>query len=80
VFALRRQWETKGEWTLVISAAQGPEDKVSAVVDLARGGNAVAAVNVPTRMQGNYKVPAAVSMTDIESALRGRASRVASQR
>ena len=80
VFALRRQWETKGEWTLVISAAQGPNDKVSAVVELGRGGDAVAAVNVPTRVQGAHRLPAAVSMSDVESGLRGRASQVAAKR
>ena len=80
VFALKRQWEEKGEWTLVVSVAQGPEDKVSAVVDLARGGGSVANVRVPTRMQGTYRVPAAVSMTDIDNALRGRAGQVTSRR
>jgi hypothetical protein len=80
VYALKRQWDTKGEWTLVVTASQGPDDKVSAVVELARGGNAVAAVAVPTRVQGIHRIPAAVSMSDVDGALRARASRVASQR
>ena len=79
VFALKRQWETKGEWTLVITASQGPNDKVSAVVDLTRGGGAVAAVNVPTRVQGAHRIPAAVSMSEIENALRSRATSMAAK-
>jgi len=72
VYALSRQWQQKGEWTLVISVAQGPEDKVTAVVDLASGGGMVAAVRVPTRQQGSYKIPAAVAMNEIEAALQAR--------
>lgn len=77
VFALKRQWEEKGDWTLVVSVSQGPEDRVSAVVDLTRGGGAVAAVRVPTKASGAHRIPAAVSMTEIEAGLRTRASRVA---
>ena len=80
VFALNKQWSDQGEWTLLISVAQGPEDKVTAVVDLSRGGAAVASVRVPTRMQNNYRVPAAVAVSDIESALRSRSERTTSQR
>jgi hypothetical protein len=80
VYALKRQWDTKGEWTLLVSVAQGPDDRVTAVVDLATGGGGVAAVRVPTRLQGNYTIPAAVAMNEVEASLRSRAQRVATQR
>ena len=79
VYALARQWDSKGEWTLVVSVSQGANDKVSAVVDLTRGGEAVASVHVPTRTQGTHRIPAAVAMHDIESALRTRAGKLASK-
>jgi hypothetical protein len=72
VFALRRQWPVEGAWTLVIGVAQGPEDRVSAIVELGRGGE-VAKVTVPTRRQDGWTVPAPVVMPDVEAALRARA-------
>lgn len=73
VYALRQQWESQGEWTLVISVEQEKDDRASAIVDLSRGGTAVAAVRVPTRMQGGHRIPAAVAMQDIDAGLRARA-------
>lgn len=73
VFALQRSWPTQGTWTLVIKANQGPEDAATAVVDLGADGEVVA-VRVPTMQRGRWTVPAPVAMSDIESALRGRAA------
>src|SRR6187200_2124845 len=71
-FALRKQWPDEGTWTLVIGVLQGEEDRVSAIVDLSSDGQ-VARVNVPTRKQGGWTVPAKVAMSDIEKSLRARA-------
>lgn len=71
-FALARQWPTQGTWTLVIAVAQGPEDRVSAVVDIGADGQ-VAKVNVPTRKDGRFTLPAPVRMAEVESSLRSRA-------
>ena len=71
-YALRRQWPDAGTWTLVIGVAQGPEDRVSAIVDIGSGGE-VARVQVPTRRQNGYTVPARVVMEEVEAGLRARA-------
>ena len=73
-FALRKQWPDEGTWTLVIGVLQGPEDRVSAIVDLSSDGQ-VAKVNVPTRKQGTWTVPAKVDMGDIDAGLRARAGK-----
>ena len=72
-FALRKQWPDAGIWTLVLTVVQG-EDGVSAVVDLAADGQ-VARVNVPTRQEGGWVVPAKVVMADIDAGLRARAGK-----
>lgn len=72
VYALHKQWADSGAWSLVVAVAQGADDKVYAVVDLAANGE-VAKVRVPTRRQGDYTIPAPVAMRDIDAALRGRA-------
>ncbi len=71
VFALKKQWASEGTWTLVIGVAQGPEDRVSAVVELGRTGE-VAKVTVPTRRQDGHTLPAPVSMAQVEEGLRQR--------
>jgi hypothetical protein len=71
-FALRKQWPSEGTWTLVIGVAQGPEDRVTALVELAADGQ-VARVNVPTRREGGHVIPARVVLSDVEAALRARA-------
>ena len=72
VFALRKQWASAGTWTLVIGVAQGPEDRVSAIIELDRAGQ-VARVTVPTRRQEGHTLPAPVVMQEVEHALRARA-------
>ena len=70
-YALRKQWPDQGTWTLVLKVLQG-EDGVSAVVDLAPDGQ-VARINVPTRRERGYVIPARVVMADVEAGLRARA-------
>jgi len=76
VYGLRKMWPEDGTWTLVISVSQGPGDGATAVVELDGNGNVVA-VKVPTRQQGQWTVPAAVSMADIDAGLRARAGGLA---
>ena len=71
-FVLSKQWPDAGTWTLVIAVAQGPEDRVSAVVDIGADGQ-VSRVQVPTRTEGTHVLPARVSMNEIEAGLRARA-------
>ena len=70
-YALRKQWPDQGTWTLVLKVLQG-EDGVSAVVDLAPDGQ-VARINVPTRKERGWVVPARVAMADVDASLRARA-------
>jgi hypothetical protein len=76
VYALKRTWPTEGTWTLVIKANQGPDDAATAVVDLGSDGE-VAAIRVPTTQRGEWTVPARVSMSDIDAALKARATTLA---
>ncbi|MGH7568016.1 MAG: hypothetical protein ACREL9_03450 [Gemmatimonadales bacterium] len=72
VYALKQLWPAEGTWTLVIRASQAPNDAATAVVELAADGQ-IASVRVPTRREGGWTVPAAVSLGDIEAGLRTRA-------
>lgn len=80
VYALHKQWADDGVWTLVLSVTQGSGDgnTVSAVVELGTNGQ-VASVEVPTVMRNNYRVPAPVSMANVEAGLKARAGRVATR-
>lgn len=79
VYTLKRQWPNEGTWTLLVAVAQGPEDKVTAVVDLNASGE-VAGVRVPTRRQDSYTLPAAVAMSAVEASLRERAAQQSAAR
>lgn len=71
VYSLKRQWAPEGTWVLFITASQGPNDDVTAVVEL--GGNGqVVAVRVPTARRGSWDIPADVSASERESILRSR--------
>lgn len=80
VYALQKQWPTEGVWTLVLGVTQGEGEfnTARAVVELSPTGQ-VASVFVPTKQQGNYTVPATVSMAHVEEALRARAARLATR-
>lgn len=79
VFALTQQWPNAGTWTLLLSVVQGPEDSVTAVVELGTSGT-VTSVQVPTRRSGGHTIPAAVVMAAVETALRDRAAERSSSR
>jgi hypothetical protein len=80
VYALHKQWPSKGTWTLVLGVSQGAGEMslAQAVVELGADGQ-VAKVDVPTRMQGSWLVPAGVNMADIDAGLKARAGRLASK-
>jgi hypothetical protein len=78
VYALAKQWSGEGVWTLVISAKQAENDSVTALVELAPSGQ-VASVVVPTERRDGWDIPKAVSMRDVDTALRGRAARLAAR-
>jgi len=71
VYALNKQWPSEGTWVLFITANQGPNDDVTAVVELAADGQ-VAAVRVPTERRGSWKVPSDVSTAERESIVKAR--------
>jgi hypothetical protein len=71
VYSLNKQWSSEGTWVLFITANQGPNDDVTAVVELSADGQVVA-VRVPTERRGTWKVPADVSSGERESILKAR--------
>lgn len=73
-YALRKQWPDQGTWTLVIGVMQRAEDRVTAIVELGTDGQ-VAKVNVPTRREKGWVIPARVVMADVDAGLRARAGR-----
>jgi hypothetical protein len=80
VYALHKQWASDGVWTLVLGVRQGDGDMNTAQAVVELGGNGqVAAVAVPTRQQGQWLVPAGVSMRDVDAGLRARAARLAAR-
>lgn len=81
VYGLSRQWPTEGVWTLVIKMSRGEngEDGATAVVELGPDGE-VASVRVPTRREREWTIPVDVSMSEIDRALRARASALATRR
>jgi hypothetical protein len=81
VYGLSRQWPTEGVWTLVIKMRRDDhgEDGATAVVELGPDGE-IASVRVPTRQQGEWTIPVDVSMSEIDRALRARASALAARR
>jgi hypothetical protein len=79
VYALNKQWSGEGAWTLLVSVKQAPDDSATAIIELAPSGDQVASVVVPTERRDGWNIPKAVSMWDIESALRARAARLAAR-
>lgn len=70
VFALTNQWGSEGEWTLVITVSQGPQDGATALVQVSAG--EVFSVRVPTTKQGNYTIPRQVTQAEVEATLTRR--------
>ena len=71
VYALNKQWASEGTWVLFISANQGPDDDVTAIVELGPSGQ-VASVRVPTERRGSWNIPSDVSVSERESIVRAR--------
>lgn len=72
VYALRHQWPAEGRWALVIST--GANGGATALVAL-DGRGQVASVTVPTRQQGDWSVPRAVTGAEVNALLRGSVAR-----
>lgn len=74
VYAVRNQWGAEGEWTLVLTVAQGRDDVAQALVQVS--GARVAAVEVPTREGRDgaerLTLPRKVTQAEIEASLRSR--------
>lgn len=71
VFALANQWGAEGEWTLVITVSQGPQDTgATALVQISNG--EVFSVRVPTTRQGSHTVPRQVAQSEVEATLTRR--------
>jgi hypothetical protein len=79
VYALKKQWPSEGAWVLFITASQGPNDDVTAVVELGASGQ-VASVRVPTERRGSWDIPADVSRSERESIVRARFAANTSER
>ena len=73
VFAIKKQWSNDGVWTLVIVSRDG-NGIATALVDIGTNGE-VAAVRVPTRQEGQYKIPRAVAAAEVDATLRMLAQR-----
>ena len=71
VYALRNQWGTEGEWTLVISLSPGENAVAQAMVQVNAAGE-VFSVRVPTRQQGDWTIPRPVTTAEIDASLRNR--------
>jgi hypothetical protein len=71
VYALNKQWPSDGAWVLFITGSQGPNDDVTAIVELGASGQ-VASVRVPTERRGSWNIPADVSASERESIVRAR--------
>jgi hypothetical protein len=71
VYALNKQWPSQGTWVLFITASQGPNDDVTAVVELGANGQ-VASIRVPTERRGSWNIPSDVSVSERESIVRAR--------
>lgn len=75
VYALRKQWPDAGEWTLVLSVAQGENAVAVALVKVSAG--EVIGVRVPAEERSGWQVPRQVTQAEIEASLRDRPTRVA---
>jgi hypothetical protein len=79
VYALKKQWPSEGSWVLFITGSQGPNDDVTAIVELSANGQ-VASVRVPTQRRGSWNIPADVSASERERIVQGRLAANAGER
>jgi hypothetical protein len=75
VYALRRQWDDAGVWTLVVRATREASDAATALVEIAPSGE-VARVQVPTARHREGDFPRAVTAAEVEAGLRARVGTV----
>lgn len=80
VYALHKQWDSEGVWTLLLAVRQadGDMNTARAVVELGVNGQ-IAGVTVPTRREGQWLVPSGISMREIDAGLRARAAQLAAR-
>ena len=78
VYALDRQWDQDGEWTLVLSVEQGKDDVAQAMVQISNG--QVIAVSVPADRRDGWSIPRRITQEEIERSLRDRPAVVAARR
>ena len=65
VYALRKQWSNEGSWVLFVTASQGPDDDVTAVVELNASGQVAAMAQVARDVaQRGFRRNAAGGMSD----------------
>lgn len=74
VYALRKQWQDEGEWTLVITVTQGRDDVAQAMVQIS--GGQVIAIRVPTEERGGWSIPRRITQAEVEASLRDRPTRL----
>jgi hypothetical protein len=77
VYAVDRQWDEQGEWTVVVTVSQGENDVAQAMVQISNGH--VFAVNVPTERRDGWSIPKRISQAEIESSLRSRTTLAAAR-
>jgi hypothetical protein len=70
VYAVDRQWDDEGEWTLVITVAQGQDDVAQAMVQIS--GGQVFSVTVPVTKQDSWNIPRKITRAEIEASLTDR--------
>jgi hypothetical protein len=73
VYALRKQWNDGGVWSLVIAVNQGEDDQAQALVELGADG-AITSVRVPTRREREWTIPRKITAQEIEESLQSRAT------
>lgn len=76
VYAVKKQWQDTGTWTLVLAVVQGEGDgnTAQALVQLAKDGS-VASVKVPSRKSlDGWTIPAPAPMAVIEKELLSRSA------
>lgn len=78
VYAVDQQWDQGGEWTLVITVAQGQDDVAQAMVQISEG--RVFSVSVPTDRRDGWDIPRKITQAEIETSLRDRPAALAARR
>lgn len=67
-YAVARQWPTEGKWVLSIALRNGDRTDASALVVLGADGTP-SRVSVPTRSEGQWRIPRALSASELTAAL-----------